>query len=82
MVSKLEVMIEGMTNKAMTDAKAFAKVIQLAEKFQVFKAQTPNHSALVASAIEKLERGLVALGIPRPTLPPNDTPTQSNPNMK
>ena len=82
-VSKLEVMIEGITNKAMAgDPKAFATVIQFMEKFQVFKAQTLSHSALVASAIEKIARRLVALGVPRPTLPPNDTPTQSNPNMK
>ena len=38
-VSKLEVMIEAITNKAMAgDPKAFATVIQFADKFQVFKA--------------------------------------------
>jgi hypothetical protein len=39
-VSKLQVMIEAITNKAMAgDPKAFATVIQFADKFQVFKAQ-------------------------------------------
>jgi hypothetical protein len=79
-VSKLEVMIEGITNKAMAgDPKAFATVIQFMEKFQVFKAQMQNHSDVVASLRAKIEQRLARLAVPPPT---PDTPIQSNPNKK
>jgi hypothetical protein len=78
-VSKLEVMIEAITNKAMAgDPKAFATVIQFADKFQVFKAQIQNHADVVASLRAKIEQRLARLAVPPPTSP--DTPTQSNPN--
>jgi hypothetical protein len=74
-------MIEVITNKAMAgDPKAFATVIQFADKFQVFKAQIQNHADVVASLRAKIEQRLARLAVPPPTSP--DTPTQSNPNMK
>jgi hypothetical protein len=80
-LTKLDVMIEAITNKAMAgDPKAFATVIQLADKFQVFKALTQSNSDIVASLKAKIEGRLARLGVELPTSP--DTPTQSNPNMK
>jgi len=80
-LSKLDVMIEAITNKAMAgDPKAFATVIQLADKFQVFKALTPSNSDVVASLKAKVEGQLARLVVPRPTSP--DTPTEIDPNMK
>ena len=80
-LSKLDVMIEAITAKAMAgDPKAFATVIQLADKHQVFKALTPSNAEVVASLKAKIEGRLARLGVELPTSP--DTPTQSNPNMK
>jgi len=62
-VSKLEVMIESITNKAMAgDAKAFATVIQFADKSQVFKAQVQNYPDAVASLREKLAQQILRQG--------------------
>jgi Family of unknown function (DUF5681) len=63
-LSKLEAIIEIMTNKAMAgDPQAFAKILQTAEKLEAFKWQPPevNHRSLVESALEKLERGITRL---------------------
>lgn len=79
-LTKQDVMIEAITNKAMAgDAKAFATVIQLADKFQVFKALTQSNADIVASLKAKIEGQLARL-VARQTSP--DTPTQSDPNMK
>jgi Family of unknown function (DUF5681) len=79
--SKLEVMIEAITNKAMAgDAKAFATVIQYADKFQVFKAQMQNYPDAVASLREKLAQQILRLGMAPPTSP--EAPTQGDANLK
>src|SRR5262249_48065393 len=49
-LSKQEVMVEVMVNKAVAgDPKAFATVVQFADKFEVFKQQTQNYSELTES---------------------------------
>ena len=58
-LSKLELMVEVMVNKALAgDPKAFAMVVQFADKFEVFKRQTQNHRELVDSAFQKLWRAM------------------------
>ena len=62
-LSKLELMVEVMVNKALAgDLKAFALVVQFAEKFEVFKQLTLNHRELVNSAVLQLHHRLEALG--------------------
>jgi len=61
-LSKQELMVEVMVNKAVAgDPKAFAAVVQFAEKFEVFKRQTQNHRENMDSALLKLKRGLEAM---------------------
>ena len=61
-LSKLELMVEVMVNKALAgDPKAFAMVVQFADKFEEFKKQTLNHRELVNNALEQLHRRLTAL---------------------
>jgi hypothetical protein len=58
-LSKIEAILEVQLNKALAgDSNAFAKVFQIAEKFEAFKWQPQeiNHPALVQSAMEKLDR--------------------------
>ena len=58
-LSKQELMVEVMVNKALAgDPKAFAMVVQFADKFEVFKRQTQNHRELVDSAFQKLWRAM------------------------
>ena len=58
-LSKQELMVEVMVNKALAgDPKAFAAVVQFADKFEVFKRQTQNHRELVDSAFQKLWRAM------------------------
>lgn len=88
-LSKLEAMIEVMTNKAVAgDRHAFTTIVQIAEKLEAFRWQPElNHEQLTVSAFEKLER---ALGIPRAQeeepvstdKPQNDASTQNNPGNK
>jgi hypothetical protein len=53
-------MVEVQVNKAAAgDPKAFAMVVQFMDKFEVFKRQTLDHSALADSALEHLHRRLV-----------------------
>ena len=57
-LSKLELMVEVMVNKALAgDPKAFAMVVQFADKFEEFKRQT-QPSRNLDSAPLKLARGL------------------------
>ena len=90
-LSKLEAMIEIMTNKAVAgDPHAFAKIVQIAEKLEAFKWQPSevNHNSLVESAIEKLERGIARLAKAQEEeassrdKPQNDAPTQKDPGNK
>jgi hypothetical protein len=61
-LSKQELMVKVQVNKAAAgDTKAFAMVVQFMEKFEVFKRQTRDHSALADSALEHLHRRLVGL---------------------
>ena len=61
-LSKQELMVEVMVNKALAgDPKAFAMVVQFADKFEVFKKLTLNHRENVDSALLKLKRGLEAM---------------------
>jgi len=56
-------MVENQVNKAAAgDPKAFATVAHFADKFEVFKRQTRDHSALADSALENLHRRLTQLG--------------------
>jgi hypothetical protein len=89
--SKLELMVEVMVNKALAgDPKAFAMVVQFADKFEVFKKLTLNHRELVNSAVLQLHHRLEALGRRPPedqeTTPQkelqNSTAAQPNPNKK
>jgi len=55
-------MVEVHVNMAAAgDPKAFAMVVQFMDKFEVFKRQTLDHSALADSALEHLHRRLVGL---------------------
>ena len=79
-LSKQELMVEVMVNKASAgDPKAFALVVQFAEKFEVFKRQTQNHRELVDSAILQLHRRLEALG-KRPPEEQETTPQKESQN--
>ena len=61
-LSKQELMVEVMINKAIAgDTKAFATVVQFLEKYEVFKRQTLDHSAIADSALERLHRRFVGL---------------------
>jgi hypothetical protein len=86
--SKQELMVEVMVNKALAgDPKAFAMVVQFADKFEEFKKLTLNHRELVNSALLQLHSRLEALGRRPPeeqeTTPQKDSqnsPAQPNPN--
>ena len=86
-LSKLELMVEVMVNKASAgDPKAFAMVVQFADKFEVFKRQTQNHRELVDSAILQLHRRLEATQRKEEQEPMaekelQNSPAQTNPNM-
>jgi hypothetical protein len=86
-LSKQELMVEVMVNKASAgDPKAFALVVQFAEKFEVFKRQTQNHRELVDSAILQLHRRLEATQRKEEQEPmaekeSQNSPAQTNPNM-
>src|SRR5262249_25947221 len=61
MLTKLEAIIESISNKALGgDANAFAKVIQLAEKFDMFNRLTVNHREVINSALLELNRKIAA----------------------
>ena len=61
-LSKQELMVEVMVNKALAgDPKAFAMVVQFADKFEEFKRQTQSHREIVNSALLKLSRGIEAM---------------------
>ena len=86
-LSKQELMVEVMVNKALAgDPKAFAMVVQFAEKFEVFKRQTQNHRENMDSALLKLKRGLEAMQRKEEQEPmaekeSQNSPAQTNPNM-
>ena len=88
-LSKQELMVEVMVNKALAgDPKAFAMVVQFADKFEVFKKLTLNHRELANSALLQLHRRLEALGRPPPEEQESmaekesqNSPAQTNPNM-
>jgi len=86
-LSKQELMVEVMVNKAVAgDPKAFAAVIQFAEKFEVFKRQTQNHRENMDSALLKLKRGLEAMQRKEEQesmaeKESQNSPAQTNPNM-
>ena len=83
-LSKLELMVEVMVNKALAgDPKAFAMVVQFADKFEEFKKLTLNHRELVNSALEQLHRRLTALAEAQESTPQKESlnsPAQPNPN--
>ena len=76
-----------MVNKAVAgDPRAFAQIVQIAEKLEAFKWPPPevNHNSLVESAIEKLERGIARLATApeeeaSSTDKPQNAPTQKDP---
>ena len=86
-LSKQELMVEVMVNKALAgDPKAFAAVVQFAEKFEVFKRQTQNHRENMDSALLKLKRGLEAMQRKEEQesmaeKESQNSPAQTNPNM-
>jgi Family of unknown function (DUF5681) len=87
-LSKQELMVEVMVNKAVAgDPKAFAMVVQFADKFEAFKKLTLNHREIADSALEKLRRGLEALGPPpeeqetTPQKESQNSPAQPDPKM-
>src|SRR5262249_33120977 len=58
-LSKMELSVEFMVNKAAAgDPKAFAMVVQMADKYEVYKRQTQSHTEIVNSALLKLSRGI------------------------
>jgi hypothetical protein len=58
-LSKLEAMIEIMTNKAIAgDPHAFAKIVQIAEKLEAFKWQAPDAYRSVESPLEDMMQRL------------------------
>ena len=86
-LSKQELMVEVMVNKALAgDPKAFAMVVQFADKFEVFKKLTINHRELVNSALLQLHRGLEATQRKEEQesmaeKESQNSPAQTNPNM-
>ena len=86
-LSKQELMVEVMVNKALAgDPKAFAMVVQFADKFEVFKKLTLNHRENVNSALLKLKRGLEAMQRKEEQesmaeKESQNSPAQTNPNM-
>jgi Family of unknown function (DUF5681) len=86
-LTKQEVMVEVIVNKAIIgDLKAFATVVQFADKFEVFKRQTLNHREIRDSALLKLTRGLEAMqrkeeqkSMAEKEL--QNSPAQTNPNV-
>ena len=86
-LSKQELMVEVMVNKALAgDPKAFAMVVQFADKFEVFKKLTLNHRENVDSALLKLKRGLEAMQRKEEQesmaeKESQNSPAQTNPNM-
>ena len=86
-LSKQELMVEVMVNKALAgDPKAFAMVVQFADKFEVFKKLTLNHRELVNSAILQLHRRLEATQRKEgqesmAEKESQNSPAQTNPNM-
>jgi len=66
-LTKLQAMFEVITNKALSgDAKAFSTIVQLAEKYGVFKYQEENSSAVLASLREKIAERFERLDRPLP----------------
>ena len=86
-LSKQELMVEVMVNKALAgDPKAFAMVVQFADKFEVFKKLTLNHRELANSALLKLSRGIEAMQREEEQKSmaekeSQNSPAQTNPNM-
>jgi hypothetical protein len=66
-LTKLQAMFEVITNKALSgDAKAFSTIVQLAERYGVFKYQEENSSAVLASLREKIAERFERLARPLP----------------
>ena len=84
-LSKLELMVEVMVNKALAgDPKAFAMVVQFADKFEEFKKLTLNHRELVNNALEQLHRRLTALAEAQESTPQKESlnsPAHPDPKM-
>jgi hypothetical protein len=84
-LSKQELMVEVMVNKALAgDPKAFAMVVQFADKFEVFKKLTLNHRENVNSALEQLHRRLTALAEAQESTPQKESqnsPAHPDPKM-
>jgi hypothetical protein len=84
-LSKQELMVEVMVNKALAgDPKAFAMVVQFADKFEVFKKLTLNHRENVNSALEHLQRRLTALAEAQESTPQKESqnsPAHPDPKM-
>ena len=84
-LSKQELMVEVMVNKALAgDPKAFAMVVQFADKFEVFKKLTLNHRENVNSALEHLHRRLTALAEAQESTPQKESqnsPAHPDPKM-
>ena len=77
-LSKLELMVEVMVNKALAgDPKAFAMVVQFADKFEELKKLTLNHRELVNSALEQLHRRLTALAEAQESTPQKESQNSS-----
>jgi hypothetical protein len=85
--SKQELMVEVMVNKALAgDPKAFAMVVQFADKSEEFSRLTVNHRELVNSAILQLHRRLEATQRKEgqesmAEKESQNSPAQTNPNM-
>jgi len=59
------------------DPKAFATVVQFADKVEVFKRETQNHDELAASTIEHIQRRLAELA-KRPPEAQESTPQKES----
>jgi len=91
-LSKLEAMIEVMTNKAIAgDPRAFAIIVQIAEKIKESTWQPPvNHSAILDGAYLKMEQQLDRIAkaearkkeLESTAKPQNNAPTQIEPGNK
>jgi hypothetical protein len=83
--SKQELMVEVMVNKALAgDPKAFAMVVQFADKSEEFSRLTVNHRELVNGALEQLHRRLTALAEAQESTPQKESqnsPAHPDPKM-
>ena len=76
MLTTQELMVKVMVKKAVAgDPKAFATVVQFADKFEAHNRLTVNHTELGNSALEHLQRRLAAI---RPLAEQETTPQKES----